>query len=116
MSNAHLVDELAYVRGYSWSASTTSRLPAPIRSETRAMPTDDRIRIGDRQRIASLRKQSIEANKLEKLPSVVTIATFAALCLAVSHEWAYYGVIGSEYQSLYTTSDYITLLIWGAGA
>ena len=53
---------------------------------------------------------------LEKLPSVVTITTFAALCLAISHEWAYYGVIGSEYQALYTTSDYITLLIWGAGA
>jgi hypothetical protein len=53
---------------------------------------------------------------LDKLPSVVTITTFAALCLAVSHEWAYYGVIGSEYQTLYTTSDYISLLIWGAGA
>jgi hypothetical protein len=53
---------------------------------------------------------------LDKLPSVVTITTFAALCLAISHEWAYYGVIGSEYQTLYTTSDYITLLIWGAGA
>src|SRR5258706_6893354 len=65
ISNAHLVDELAYVRGYSWSASTTSRLPAPIRSETRAMPTDDRIRLDDRQRIASLRQQSIEANKYQ---------------------------------------------------
>jgi hypothetical protein len=30
ISNAHLVDKLAYVRGYSWSATTTSRLPAPI--------------------------------------------------------------------------------------
>jgi hypothetical protein len=53
---------------------------------------------------------------LEKLPSVVTITTFAALCLAVSHEWAYYGVIGAEYQTLYTTSDYIALIIWGVGA
>src|SRR5258706_6141567 len=61
--NAHLVDKLAYVRWYSWSATTTSRLPAPIRSETRAMPTDDRIRLDDRQRIASLGGQSIEANK-----------------------------------------------------
>src|SRR5258705_190452 len=64
---AHLVDKLAYVRGYSWSATTTSRLPAPIRSETRAMPTDDRIRLDDRQRIASLRKQSIEANKYQPI-------------------------------------------------
>src|SRR5712675_2272482 len=66
ISNAHLVDELAYVRGYSWSASTTSRLPAPIRSETRAMPTDDCIRLDDRQRIASLGKQSIEANNINR--------------------------------------------------
>jgi hypothetical protein len=53
---------------------------------------------------------------LDKLPSVVTVATFSALSLAVSHEWAYFSVIGPEYQALYTTSDYITLLIWGAGA
>src|SRR6266404_5859222 len=63
ISNAHLADKLAYVRRYIWSATTTSRLPAPIRSETRAMPTDDRIRLDDHQRIASLGKQSIEANK-----------------------------------------------------
>src|SRR5258706_1452395 len=61
------VDKLAYLRGYSWSATTTSRLPAPIRSETRAMPTDDRIRLDDRQRIASLGKQSIEANKYQPI-------------------------------------------------
>src|SRR5260221_3476992 len=67
ISNAHLVDKLAYVRGYSWSATTTSRLPAPIRSETRAMPPDDRIRLDDRQRIASLGKQSTEANKYQPI-------------------------------------------------
>src|SRR2546429_831635 len=67
ISNAHLVDKLAYVRGCSWSATTTSRLPAPIRSEARAMPTDDRIRLDDRQRIASLGKQSIEANKYQPI-------------------------------------------------
>src|SRR5260370_36646789 len=65
ISNAHLVDKLPYVRGYSWSATTTSRLPAPIRSETRAMPTDDCIRLDDRQRIACLGKQSIEANEYQ---------------------------------------------------
>src|SRR5712664_2407973 len=67
ISNAHLVDKPAYVRGYSWSATTTSRPPAPIRSETRAMSTDDRIRLDDRQRIASLGKQSIEANKYQPI-------------------------------------------------
>ncbi|MGY3559809.1 hypothetical protein ACVWXP_003078 [Bradyrhizobium sp. USDA 4463] len=53
---------------------------------------------------------------LDKLPSVVTIATFSALSIAVAHEWAYFGVIGAELQSLYTSTDYIALLIWGAGA
>src|ERR1700692_1789367 len=67
ISNAHLADKLAYLRRYSWSATTTSRLPAPIRSETRAMPTDDRIRLDDHQRIASLGKQSIEANKYQPI-------------------------------------------------
>src|SRR6266404_4706333 len=67
ISNAHLVDKLAYVRGHSWSATTTSRLPAPIRSETRAMPTDDRIRLDDRQRIASLGKQSIKTNEYQPI-------------------------------------------------
>jgi hypothetical protein len=52
ISNAHVADKLAYLRRDSWSATTTSRLPAPIRSETRAMPTDDCIRLDDRQRIA----------------------------------------------------------------
>src|SRR6266436_9935428 len=55
------------LEGYTWSATTTFRLPAPIRSETRAMPTDDRIRLDDRQRIASLGKQSIEANKYQPI-------------------------------------------------
>src|SRR5467141_20396 len=63
ISNAHLVDKLASVRGYSCSSNTTSRLPAPIRSETRAMPTDDCIRLDDRQRIASLGKQSIKIRR-----------------------------------------------------
>jgi hypothetical protein len=31
------------------------------------MPTDDRIRLDDRQRIASLGKQSIEANKYQPI-------------------------------------------------
>src|ERR1700736_1583503 len=64
VGNAHFADKLAYLLRYSWSATTMSRLPAPIRSETRAMPTDDDcIRLDDRQRIANARKKPIEANK-----------------------------------------------------
>src|SRR5713226_6525956 len=67
VGNAHLADKLAYLQRYSWSATTMSRLPAPIRSETRAMPTDDCIRLDDRQRIACFGKQSIEANKYQPI-------------------------------------------------
>jgi hypothetical protein len=38
IGDAHLADELAYLRWYSWSATTAPRLPAPIRSE--AGPTN----------------------------------------------------------------------------
>src|SRR6266404_2755511 len=67
ISDAHPADKLAYLRRYSWSATTTSRLPAPIRSETRAMPTDDCIRLDDRQRITSLGKQSIKTNEYQPI-------------------------------------------------
>src|SRR6266481_120921 len=67
ISNAHLVDKLPYVRGYSWSANTTSRFPAQIRSETRAKPTDDCIRLDTRQRITSLGKQSIKTNEYQPI-------------------------------------------------
>src|ERR1700726_1120248 len=63
VGNAHRADKLAYLLRYGWSATTMSRLPAPIRSETRAMPTDDCIRLDDRQRIANARKKPTEANK-----------------------------------------------------
>src|SRR5450759_2833900 len=33
IGDAHLADKLAYLRWYSWSATTAPRLPAPIRSE-----------------------------------------------------------------------------------
>src|SRR5258708_8086661 len=62
---ATILRKLAYLLRYSWSATTMSRLPAPIRSETRAMPTDDCIRLDDRQRIACLGKQSIESNEYQ---------------------------------------------------
>src|SRR5258706_3807457 len=67
IGDAHPADKLAYLRRYSWSATTTSRLPAPIRSETRAMPTDDCIRLDDRQRITSLGKQSIKTNEYQPI-------------------------------------------------
>src|SRR5664279_4123792 len=44
IGDAHLPDQPAYLRRHRRPATTASRLPAPIRSETSAMPTDDCIR------------------------------------------------------------------------
>lgn len=50
---------------------------------------------------------------LERLPSIITAATFSAVSIIVAHEWAYFGVVGPEFQSLYTTHDYLgELIIW----
>src|SRR5450432_825818 len=49
IGNAHLADKLAYLRWYSWSATTAPRLPAPIRSEAGAVPVYDGLRLHNRQ-------------------------------------------------------------------
>src|SRR4030088_3171209 len=45
IGNAHLADELAYLRRYGWSATTAPRLPAPVRSDPGAVPFYDRLRL-----------------------------------------------------------------------
>src|SRR5450759_4560082 len=42
-----------------------SRLPAPTRPETRAMPADKGVRLNDRQSIANSREQPIETNEYQ---------------------------------------------------
>jgi hypothetical protein len=46
---------------------TRSRLPAPVRSESGAVPTDNGVRLHNRQRIASVRKQSIQTNEYQSV-------------------------------------------------
>src|SRR6266481_2691717 len=65
IGNAHLADKLAYLRRYSWSATTAPRLPPPVRSEPGAVPTNNGVRLHDRQRIANLWKQPIETNEYQ---------------------------------------------------
>jgi hypothetical protein len=52
-----------------------------------------------------------ESMELEKIPSLIAVATFAALSMTVAHEWGYFGVIGTEFQSFFTTYDYISELL-----
>jgi len=49
IGDAHLADKLAYLRWYSWSATTAPRLPAPIRSEAGAVPFYCGLRLHNRQ-------------------------------------------------------------------
>ena len=67
IGNAHLADQPADLQRHNRPATTASRLPAPIRPETRAMPADKGVRLNDRQRIANSREQPIETNEYQSV-------------------------------------------------
>jgi hypothetical protein len=49
---------------------------------------------------------------LENFASILGVSTIAMLLLAVSHELGYFWLIGSEFQALLTTTDYLTNAIF----
>jgi hypothetical protein len=53
--------------------------------------------------------------ELEKIPSFIAVASFAALSCIVAGEWGYFGVIGREFQSFFATSDYVSDLLVSIG-
>src|ERR1700683_363767 len=65
IGNAHLADELAYLRRYSWSATTVPRLPPPVRSEPGAVPFNHGLRLHNRQGAQPLRSQTIQAGEYQ---------------------------------------------------
>src|SRR6266849_10432997 len=65
IGNAHLADKRAYLRRYSWSASTAPRLPPPVRSEPGAVPFNHGLRLHDRQGAQHLRSQTIQADEYQ---------------------------------------------------
>ena len=67
IGNAHLADQPADLQRHNRPATTASRLPAPIRPETRAMPADNGVRLNDRQSIANSREQPIETNQYQSV-------------------------------------------------
>src|SRR5580704_17177382 len=67
VSDAHLTNKLANLRRCPRSATTRSRFPAPPRSKASAMPTDDRFRLEDFQRIQHYRNQPIEPRKHQSI-------------------------------------------------
>src|SRR5450631_4260512 len=64
---AHLANERAQFSRDLRSANRVARSPAPIRSETRAMPADNGVRLNDRQSIANSREQPIETNEYQSV-------------------------------------------------
>src|SRR5271155_3761643 len=60
IGNAHLANKLAYLKRYSWSATTAPRLPPPVRSEPGAVPFNHGLRLHDRQGAQHLRSQTIQ--------------------------------------------------------
>ena len=65
IGNVHLADKLAYLRRYSWSATTAPRLPPPVRSEPGAVPFNHGLRLHDRQGADHLRSQPIQAGEYQ---------------------------------------------------
>jgi hypothetical protein len=59
--------------------------------------------------------RKVMAMELEKIPSLIAVATFCALSLVVAHDWGYFGIIGIDFQSFFTTYDYISELLVSIG-
>src|SRR6202043_906530 len=55
----------AYLRRYSWSATSAPRLPPPVRSEPGAVPFNHGLRLHDRQGAQHLRSQTICAGEYQ---------------------------------------------------
>src|ERR1035438_7623001 len=60
IGNAHLADQPADLQRHNRPATTSSRLPTPIKPKPRTMPANKGVRLNDRQGITNVRKQSIE--------------------------------------------------------
>ena len=63
IGEAHGADQLANFERHLWPATARSRLPSPEQAKTRAMPTDNRLRLQDHQGIRNARRNPIEAGK-----------------------------------------------------
>src|ERR1700704_6539508 len=74
IGNAHLPDKLAYLRRYSWSATTAPRLPAPVRSKPGAVPFNHGLRLPDRKGAEHLRSKNDTSRRISDGPTSRTSA------------------------------------------
>ena len=70
VGQAHLADQPTYLQRDLWASAAGSRLPAPVGSEPRTMPTDHRIGLHDRQRLANVGEQPVEAHEYQAIKAV----------------------------------------------
>ena len=63
IGNAHLADQPADLQRHNRPATTAARLPAPVRSESGAVPFYDGLRLHNRQCIYDGWRQSIQRSK-----------------------------------------------------
>src|SRR5262245_11470431 len=63
VGDARVDDKPANLQRCNWSAAAVPRFPAPIRSETGTVPTDDGIRLHNRQRLDGIWHQTTQPNK-----------------------------------------------------
>jgi len=63
VGEAHLADQPANFQRHRWSAAAASRFPAPIRSEARAVPSYNNVRLNDRKRTTGLSEQPVKTNE-----------------------------------------------------
>src|ERR1700722_5776406 len=65
IGNAHLADKLAYLRRYSWSATTAPRLPPPVRSEPGAVPFNHGLSRAVREDAGPIRTEKFRAGEYQ---------------------------------------------------
>src|ERR1700688_4351003 len=63
VGDAHLADKSAYFQRNWWPTTTGSRLPAPVQTETRTVPSDYGPGPNNRKRIKNVREEAIETNE-----------------------------------------------------
>src|SRR5262245_27993467 len=76
---AHVANELAKVRRRHWPAAARSGLPAPIGSQTSAVPADHRLRLENFQCVQYSRSYTIEPRKHLSFPKIISVRSDDAI-------------------------------------
>src|SRR6267154_2418828 len=63
IGQAHFPDQAPDLAGYLWPTAPRARLPAPVQSEARPMPSNNGLRLDNRDGVQHRRKQAIEPDK-----------------------------------------------------